>query len=143
VEEAEMALFGSQDVTIMYGAVDVTEYIQSLTGLGIEYVTQDSQPFGQRANQVKYTGALKVDDVVAKGLFDNQSNGPLELWGKHTTPSPADAPVNLVINIESGSPASSITVPVLVSKFETGLTRNQITEYTATFKKGVGDIVVV
>ncbi len=140
-----MALFGSFDVTITYDTThDMTSFVQSIAGISVEKVTQDSQPFGVRTNEVKYTGAIKVDDIVITGLYDNASPGPKDQWGtEDTTPSPATAPKPLTIAFESGSPADSITIPVLPAKFEVKLTRNGISEYVATLKKGTGDITVV
>jgi len=139
-------LFAAKDVVITYGGEDVTAHVmEDFEIVGIDE-TNDSKPFGERYNESKKTGDTTIQDFTFRGLYDDVNNGPKRLWDVTTmTPSPSDEPVSMVITYgtPAGSPADSITIPVLVKQFKTTLSRNNIHKYEAVFTKGRGDITRV
>lgn len=139
-----MTMYASPDVEITYDGDDMTPYIQSINGITIEDIMQDSQAFGQVWNQMVPTGAKRVEDIVFTGLFDDVADGPRAKWDAGaSSPTPATAPKTLVIRLGGGSPGKTVTIPVHPRKFVIKFTRNQIHEYEATLTKGAGNVTVV
>ncbi len=56
---------------------DLAGYIQTISGLNIEALTQESHSFGDTWVEHLFTGIKKADDVTIRGIYDDTaSTGP-------------------------------------------------------------------
>lgn len=77
-----MAKYGSNSVTVEVdnssgSLVDLTEYINSINGMDIEAITEDTTVFGDTWQENAYVGVKKANSIQIKGFYDDTATtGP-------------------------------------------------------------------
>lgn len=77
-----MAKYGSNSVTVEVdnssgSLVDLTEYINSINGMDIEAITEDTTVFGDTWQENTYVGVKKANSIQIKGFYDDTATtGP-------------------------------------------------------------------
>lgn len=77
-----MAKYGSNSVTVEVDnssgtLVDLTEYINSINGMDIEAITEDTTVFGDTWQENTYVGVKKANSIQIKGFYDDTATtGP-------------------------------------------------------------------
>lgn len=138
-----MSRFAFTDLLVHYDGVDMTPYIQTINGIKISTVLQDTQSFADVWKAVSPSGSKEITDIVFGGIYDDINNGPKTLWDISTlTQSPNDTPKTLKIFMggDVSPETNTLTIPVHPKDFEIKFTRNGVHEYTATLAKGDGDV---
>lgn len=112
----------------------ITPYVTSIGGVGIEAITQQTNPFGVANEEHTPIGITRVADIVIAGFFDDTA-----LVGPHVVfqiaaadISPASVGRQLVI---TAATAKTFTVTVHLVKYEVLLKRDGLTEYQATVRQ--------
>lgn len=112
----------------------ITPFVTTIGGLSIESITQQSNPFGVSTESHTPIGLTKVADIPIGGFFDDNA-----LTGPHVVfqiaagdISPASVGRVLVILAATGK---TFTITVHLVKYEVGLKRDGLTEYTATVRQ--------
>ncbi len=87
-----MAKFGSSTVVITLTAASqgtigtITPYVQSISGIAVENITQQTNPFGTASEAHTPTGITKTPDIVLTGFYDDTAT-----HGSWTVMKPAAA----------------------------------------------------
>lgn len=131
-----MAYSASPDITILFGAgsplTDITSWITSPLTLGGAGIYVDATPYGATAVVNHPVGMTDDPDIVLEGLFDNEANGPHELF---STISGADTdPYTLEVTLNAGSPAATATKLVHIASYEVLTEVKNVTKFRVTLK---------
>jgi len=77
-----MAKYGSDDITVEVDnssgtPVDITAYVNSINGVDIEAITEDTTVFGDSWQENAYVGVKKANSIQFKGFYDDTADsGP-------------------------------------------------------------------
>lgn len=135
-----MAKYGSDVVTVTIDASPggaakiITPYVNTISGLAIESITQQSNPFGTTNEAHTPVNMTKVPDIVLSGFFDDTAD-----VGSYTVLKPvagdlavASAGRVLVILAATGA---TFTITVHLVKFEVLNKNGALTEYACTLRQ--------
>lgn len=132
-----MAKYGSASVTITMddgpggtGRV-ITPYVTSISGVKLEAITQQSNPFGVAWEQHTPTGVSKVPPITIQGFFDDTATVGPHVVFIAPDDGPADLERSLVIVFGNSKTASM--EGRLVSYEVLGKNGN-LTEYAAVYQ---------
>lgn len=125
-----MAQYGSSTVAITCddsggtGRV-ITPYVDSIGGLKIEDITQETNPFGGTSELPAKVGVTKSITVPIAGKFnDTATVGPHVVFGTRTGSR------TLVVATGGGT----FTIEGIITGYEVMPKNNALTEYVATFQ---------
>lgn len=130
-----MAKYGSASVTVTMddsGGTPraVTPYVQTMGGLKIETITQDTNPFGGSAEKPTSVGVYKSITIPITGFFDDTATvGPHVVFGTISS-TVAAASRTLVVATGGGT----YTVECIVTGYEVMPKNGALTEYAATLQ---------
>lgn len=135
-----MAKYGSSVVTVTIDDAPggtpriITPYVSTISGIAVENLTQQTNPFGVAFESHTPTGMTRVPDVVLSGFFDDAAN-----VGSYTVLKPnaldyAPASVGRVLVILAATGAT-FTITVHLVKFEVINKNGSLTEYAATVRQ--------
>ena len=112
----------------------ITPYVTSISGIGIEALTQQTNPFGSTSEQHTPTGLVKTADIVLSGFFDDTADVGSWTVLKQVAGDIATASVGrtLVILVASGA---TFTVTVHLVKTEILAKNGNLTEYATTLRQ--------
>lgn len=138
-----MAKYGSSVVTITIDDAPggtprvITPYVNTIGGIGIELLTQQTNPFGSSAESHTPTGMEKTPDIAISGFFDDTASvGPKVVFGLAATKNLDKAPGSvgrlLVIVAATGA---TFTITVHVVKYEVLAKNGALTEYAALVRQ--------
>ena len=86
----------SPDITILFGRgsplVDVTDWITSDITLGGQGIYEDTTAYRDTATVNSPVGVTEEPDIVIEGLYDDDDNGPQDVFGTISTPTTPAAP---------------------------------------------------
>lgn len=134
-----MGRHGSTEVTVTIDDAPggtpriITPYVDKLGGLGIELLTQQTNPFGSSAESHTPTGMEKTPDVPISGFFDDTV-----VVGPHVVLKPGAADkavgsVGRVLVVVTGGGTFTITVHLV--KYEVLAKNGTLTEYAALVRQ--------
>jgi hypothetical protein len=115
----------------------ITPYVTSIGGIGLEAITQQTNPFGVTSEQHTPIGLDKTADVVLSGFLDDTALvGPKVVFFTAATWAldRATGSVGRTLVILAAT-SMTFTVSVHLVKAELGLKRDGLTEYTATLRQ--------
>lgn len=138
-----MAKYGPSVVTVTIDDAPggtpriITPYVTSIGNIGLEAITQQTNPFGVSSEQHTPIGLDKTPDIDIAGFFDDTASvGPKAVFFNASNWALDKAPgsVGRVLVILAAT-AMTFTVTVHLVKAEIGLKRDGLTEYTATVRQ--------
>lgn len=138
-----MAKYGPSVVTVTIDDAPggtpriITPYVTSIGGIGLESITEQTNPFGVTSEQHTPVGLDKTADIDIQGFFDDTAAvGPKAVFfvAANWALDKAPASVGRVLVILAAT-AMTFTVTVHLVKAEIGLKRDGLTEYTATVRQ--------
>lgn len=115
----------------------ITPFVTGIGGLTLESITQETNPFGATSIQNTPVGLEKTPDIEIKGFFDDTTvTGPHVVFGTAATWTLDKAPgsVGRVLVILAAT-AKTFTITVHLVKYEIGLKRDALTEYSAMVRQ--------
>jgi hypothetical protein len=130
-----MAKFGSASVTVTMddsGGTPriITPFVQTMGGLKIETITQETNPFGGSAEKPDSVGVYKSITIPITGFFDNAATvGPHVVFG---TISAAVGAASRTLAVNTGG--GTYTVECIVTGYEVLPKNGALTEYAATLQ---------
>jgi hypothetical protein len=135
-----MAKFGSSVVTVTIDDAPggtpriITPYVNTIGGLAIELLTQQTNPFGTSNESHTPTGMEKTPDIAIAGFHDNTATlGPhVVLKPVAADKSPASVGRVLVILAASGA---TFTITVHLVKYDILAKNGALTEYAALVRQ--------
>jgi hypothetical protein len=130
-----MAKYGSGSVTVTMDdsggtPQTITPYVQTMGGLKIEAITQQTNPFGTTAEAFTPVGVFKSIDIPITGFFDDTATSGPHVVFKTISSTVAAASRTLVVVTGGGT----FTVECLVTSYEVMPKNNNLTEYAANLK---------
>ena len=138
-----MAKYGPSVVTVTIDDAPggtpriITPYVTSIGGIGLEAITQQTNPFGVAFESHTPVGLDKVADIPIAGFLDDTASvGPKAVfflaasWALDKAP----ASVGRVLVILAAT-AMTFTITVHLVKAELGLKKDGLTEYSALVRQ--------
>jgi hypothetical protein len=135
-----VAKFGSSTVVVSLSEVSqgtarvITPYVSTISGIAVESITQQSNPFGTSTEAHTPVGMTKTPDIVLSGFYDDTAS-----VGSWTVmkPSATDIAVgstgrNLIITAVTGN---TFTINVHIVKMEIILKNGSLVEYACTLRQ--------
>lgn len=118
-------------------ARDITPYVTAIGGVGLEAITQQTNPFGASSEEHTPVGLDRTPDITISGFYDDTASvGPAAVFFNPATwaldKASGSAGRELIITIATGK---TFTVMVHVVKVEAGLKKDGLTEYTVTVRQ--------
>lgn len=115
----------------------ITPYVTTIGNVGVESITQQTNPFGVESEEHTPVGLDKTADIPLGGFLDDTASvGPKAVFFTQATWALDKAPGSvgrvLVILCATGM---TFTVTVHMVKAELGLKRDGLTEYTALLRQ--------
>ncbi|HXO85230.1 MAG TPA: hypothetical protein VN803_06870 [Gemmatimonadales bacterium] len=127
-----MAKYGGKDFALSFAAQVMTAHILSINGFDVEAVTIDGKPFGTAYPKPIPTGDVNYSDIEVSGLYDDTATtGPDAVFRGNMPTGPASAASALVL---TWGGAKTSTGTAFCVKYTRKVTKNQITEFTATLR---------
>ena len=130
-----MAKYGSPSVligvTTASGSTaikDLSAYIETINGVKINAMTQETHTFGDSWVENMFTGVKQVDDITVGGFYDDAATGPHLLMGQTS-----DIGAERQFEIDFGSSDIVHGSYVLLS-YARNPTRNELTRFEAVWK---------
>jgi len=115
----------------------ITPYVSTIGGVGLESITQQTNPFGASSEEHTPVGLDKTPDIAIGGFLDDTALvGPKVVFFTAATwvLDKASGSVGRVLVILAAT-GMTFTVTVHLIKAELGLKRDGMTEYTATVRQ--------
>jgi hypothetical protein len=138
-----MAKYGSSVVTVTLDDAPggtpriITPYVNTIGGIGIELLTQQTNPFGTAFESHTATGMEKTADIPMTGFFDDTATlGPKVMFFSNTTKNLDKAPgsVGRVLVILAAT-SHTFTITVHVVKAEIIAKNGNLTEYAVLLRQ--------
>jgi hypothetical protein len=140
-----MAKYGSSVVTVSLtdspgGSTRlITPYVNTISGIAVEAITQQTNPFGTASEAHTPVGVTKTPDIVLSGFFDDTA-----LVGSWTVLKPlagdiAPSSVGRVLVILAATGAT-FTITVHLVKMEVLNKNGALTEYAATLRQAAAGV---
>ncbi len=112
--------------------LDISNYIDTISGLDMEAMVQDSHAMGDSWAESLFTGTKRFNTFTIEGFYDDvATSGPHVLFG-----APNSLGNERVIKFSPDGPtpgtANAIKSDVIISKYMTKPTRNELTRFTLT-----------
>lgn len=138
-----MAKYGSSVVTITLDDAPggtpriITPYVNTIGGIGIELLTQQTNPFGSSSESHTPTGMEKTSDIAMTGFFDDTATlGPKVMFFLAATKDLDKAPASVgrvLVILAATSHTFTITVHVVDAKI---IAQNgALTEYSVLLRQ--------
>lgn len=138
-----MAKHGQNEVSISISDAPggtlrvITPYVSTIGGIGLESITQQTNPFGASSEEHTPVGLDKTPDIAIGGFFDDTALvGPKVIFFTAATwvldKASGSVGRQLVILAATGM---TFTVTVHLIKSEISLKRDGMTEYSATVRQ--------
>ena len=135
-----MAKWGSSTVIVSLSEVNqgtarvITPYVQSISGIAVEAITQQTNPFGTTSEAHTPVGVTKTPDIVLSGFYDDTAS-----VGSWTVMKPAAADYavgstgrSLIITAVT---SNTFTIIVHLVKMEIILKNQNLVEYACTLRQ--------
>jgi len=112
----------------------ITPYVNTISGLAIENLTQQTNPFGTASEAHTPTGMDRVPDIVLSGFFDDAASVGSYTVLKPVAGDKAPSSVGRVLVILAATGAT-FTITVHLVKFEVLNKNGALTEYACTLRQ--------
>lgn len=112
----------------------ITPYVTTIGGLSIESITQQTNPFGVTTESHTPVGITKVADITIGGFFDDTATTGPHVVFQIAAADIAPASVGRVLAIVAAT-GKTFTITVHLVKYEVGLKKDGLTEYTAVVRQ--------
>jgi len=135
-----MAKFGPSVVTVTFDDAPggtpriITPYVTSIGNIGVEAITQQTNPFGVATEQHTPVGLTKVADVALSGFFDDTATVGPHVVFQIAAADIAPASVGRVLVIVAAT-AKTFTITVHLVKYEVLLKKDGLSEYAALVRQ--------
>jgi len=138
-----MALHGPQEVVITIAespggtARIITPYVNTIGEVGLENITQATNPFGTTSEQHTPVGIDKTADIPISGFLDDTASvGPKAVFFNATNWAldKASGSVGRILTILAAT-GMTFTITVHLVKATLGLKKDALTEYTALVRQ--------
>ena len=135
-----MAKYGSSVVTVTFDDAPggtpriVTPYVNTIGGLKIENLTQQTNPFGTANESHTPTGMEKTPDITIAGFFDDTATLGVAAVFKLKAADKVPASVGRVLVILAAT-AQTFTITVHLVSYEILNKNNNLTEYAAVVRQ--------
>ncbi len=135
-----MAKYGSDVVVVTLSgspggaAKTITPYVSTISGLAVENLTQQSNPFGVASEAHTPTGMTKVPDIVLSGFYDDTADVGSWTVLHQTSADRAVGSVGRVLTVLACTGAL-FTITVHLVKSETLGKNGSLTEYATTLRQ--------
>ena len=135
-----MAKYGSSVVVVSLTASPggaakiITPYVDTISGIAVEAITQQTNPFGSATESHTPVGVTKVPDIVLSGKYDDVADVGSWTVLKPLAADFAPASVGRVLVITAVT-GNTFTITVHLVKMEVLLKNEGITEYAATLRQ--------
>ena len=121
-----MAKYGSPSVTVTFGGTDMTQHTQTINGLDLESIMEESHSFGDSWFESLATGLKKFSDITLGGLYDDTvTTGPDAKYSV-TASGPSTSTTTLVITYGG---TKTTTASVFIKKYSRKLVRGSLHKY--------------
>ena len=138
-----MAKYGSSVVTVTLDDAPggtpriITPYVQTIGGIKVESITQQTNPFGTSSEAHSPVGVTRTPDITISGFFDDTATlGPHVMFGTPATWALDIAPASvgrvLVILAATGA---TFTITVHLISYEVLNKNGGLTEYAAVVRQ--------
>jgi len=112
---------------------DITEFVTSIGGIGIEAITEQTNPFGVTSEEHTPVGLERTPDIALGGYFDDAvGNAHAILQIKAADRSPASVGRALTILVASGF---TFSVTVHIVNYTVTPERQGLTKFTAMLRQ--------
>ena len=134
-----MAKFSSTVTTVTIDASPggaakiITPYVDTINGMAIEAITQQTNPFGVTSEQNTPTGLVKSMDLTLAGLYDNVADVGSWTVLKQVAGDIAVASVGRVLIVLAATGAT-YTITVHLVKTEVIVTNGSLTRYATLLR---------
>lgn len=134
-----MAKYSSTTTTVTLDASPggaakiITPYVDTISGMAIEAITQQTNPFGVTSEQHTPTGLVKSMDIVLSGLYDTTADVGSWTVLKQVAGDIAVASVGRVLVILAATGAT-YTITVHLVKTEILVQNSQLTRYSTLLR---------
>ncbi len=111
---------------------DISNYIDTISGLDLEAMVQDSHAMGDSWTESLFTGTKKFNTFTIEGFYDDTAaTGPHALFG---APNALGAERVIKFSPDGTAPgtANAIKSDVIIQKYMVKPTRNDLTRFTLT-----------
>jgi hypothetical protein len=138
-----MAKFSSTVTTVTVDASPggaakiITPYVDSINGMALETITEQSNPFGSTAEGHTPVGMDKSPDLVLSGLYDNVADVGSWTVLKQVAGDKAVASVGRLVSILAATGATWSGHYHLV-RTEVQVTNGKLTRYSSLFRPAQG-----
>lgn len=112
----------------------ITPYVTTIGGIGVESITQQTNPFGVSTESHTPVGLTKVADIPIGGFFDDMASVGPHVVFQVAAADIAPASVGRVLVILAAT-AKTFTITVHLVKYEVQLKRDGLTEYQALVRQ--------
>ena len=134
-----MSKHGSSEVTVTIddspGGTPriITPYVNTIGGLAVELLTQQTNPFGSDAESHTPTGVERTPDIPISGFFDDAATTGPHVVLKPGAADKAPSSVGRVLVIVTGGGTFTITVHLV--RYEVIAKSGELTEYAAIVRQ--------
>lgn len=111
----------------------ITPYVDTINGMAIEAITQQTNPFGVTSEQHTPTGLVKSMDIVLSGLYDTTADVGSWTVLKQVAGDIAVASVGRTLVILAATGAT-YTITVHLVKTEVIVTNGSLTRYSTLLR---------
>lgn len=131
-----MAKYGSPSVQIFVTTVtttgtynNISNYIDQISGIKLNGMTQETHAFGDSWVENTWTGVNSVDDITLSFFYDDAANtGPHALFGQTS-----HIGVRRVLKVDCGA-SDLVIAGVIISAYERQPSRGELTRASVTLK---------
>lgn len=133
-----MANYGQPAVIIEIGSASgaalgslkpISNYVDTINGVELEALIQQSDAFGDSWQESLYTGIKKMTPITISGFYDDvAASGPHALMGQTS-----DLGADRLFEISMGA-SDVVNGRCIIQKYTRAPSRNQLTRYTAVLQ---------
>lgn len=109
---------------------DITQHVQSINGVDIEQITEETHSFGDLWEENKPVGIGRIPPIEISGLYDDDgaANGPNTLFAGRIPETPATNTRTFKVTWKSGK---TTAVETYLGAYKRTPDRGGLTKYTA------------
>jgi hypothetical protein len=122
-----VAKYGSNSVVVTFGGTDMSQHTQTINGLSVESIMEESHTFGDAWFESLATGLKKFSDITLGGMYDDTATTGPDAKYSVTASGPSTSTTALVITY-GGTKTTSANV--FIKKYDRMLVRGAIHKYT-------------
>jgi len=131
-----MAKSTPSDIVVSYddsngNLQDISQYVQTLGGIEIENLIEETHTFGDAMEESTPVGIGKWGQVEIGGLYDDAAGGPNDLFNAALPTSPNDP--TRTLKVEWGNNHSTSVETILI-KYTRQPDRSALTKFSATLQ---------